>query len=265
MLFDNISNWVHCNYHASYLLGISAIACAAWSLDPKREKHGKYHLGAFLAALAFGVVAEPCVNVQSQRYGPALVRGTGKEKLVALTFDDGPSEFTEPLLDVLAEAGVKVSFFCEGRKILERPELVMRAYDEGHLVGTHSFSHRNLLFATPSSSREEIAKGAEALNDVLGVRPLWFRPPYGMRYPWTLLQARSEGMSAVLWSNCPRDWMRPGAEVIAQRVMEELQPGDVVLLHDGGGDRSQTVEAVRRLIVDIRDRGYEFVRVDQMR
>ncbi len=265
MLFDSIRDWVNCNYNVSYLLGISAIACAAWSLDPKRDKHGKYHVGAFLAALAFGALAEPCVNVENLRYGPALVRGSGRERLVALTFDDGPSEYTEPLLDVLAEAGVKASFFCEGRKILERPDVVKRAYNEGHLVGTHTFSHRNLLFATPSLSRQEIAKAAEIVHDVLGVRPLWFRPPYGMRYPWTLLQARSEGMSAVLWSNCPRDWMEPGAEVLEQRVMEDLNPGDVVLMHDGGGDRSQTVEAVRRLIVDMREQGYKFVRVDQMR
>ena len=100
---------------------------------------------------------------------------------------------------------------------------------------------------------------------MLGHFPLWFRPPYGMRYPWTLLQARQSGLSSVTWSNCPRDWLMPGAKVIARRIINSAQPGDIVLLHDGGGDRSQTLLAVCFVIRYLRSRGYSFVRVDELK
>ena len=262
VMFNSICDWVNENYEISYILGVGSLALTAWALDPK--KRSKRAWGAFAAAVALGAALEPCVNVQSQTYGPVLSHGSRQVKQIALTFDDGPSEYTEPLLDLLAEEGVKATFFCVGQKVREFPDLVRRAEEEGHLVGTHSWSHRNLLGCLPAASRREIIGGAQAVDKVLGRYPQWFRPPYGMRYPWTLLQARQSGLSTVLWSNCPRDWLRPGAKVIARRVIGSLQPGDIVLLHDGGGDRSQTVTAVRFLIRYLLSQGYEFVRVDEL-
>ncbi|MDO5295679.1 MAG: polysaccharide deacetylase family protein [bacterium] len=261
-MFNSLCDWVNENYEVSYIVGVGTLALTAWALDPK--KRSKRAWGAFAAAVALGVALEPCVNVQSQTYGPVLSHGSRQSRQIALTFDDGPSEYTAPLLDVLAEEGVKATFFCVGKNVLQHPDLVRRAHDEGHLVATHSYSHRNLLGCLPAASRREINAGAQALDKVLGYRPQWFRPPYGMRYPWTLLQARQAGLSTVLWSNCPRDWLKPGAKVIARRVISDLQPGDIVLLHDGGGDRSQTVVAVRFIIRYLSSQGYKFVRVDEL-
>ena len=262
MLFTAIRDWVYENYEASYVLGVGALALTGWAVDPKHR--GKYALGAFAAAVAVGAALEPCVNVESQAYGPIVAHGSRYAREIALTFDDGPSEYTGALLDILAQEGVKATFFCVGKNVLERPKLVRRAVEEGHLVGTHSFSHKNLLGCLPAVSRAEIRAGAQTLEKVLGTRPLWFRPPYGMRYPWTLMQARSEGLSTALWCNCPRDWQCPGSKTIARRVINNLRFGDVVLLHDGGGDRSQTLEAVRCIIRVLRGRGYKFVRVDEL-
>ena len=135
---------------------------------------------------------------------------------------------------------------------------------EGHLVGNHTDTHPNLLFCSPGRARREIEAGTRVVAEVLGEPPRWFRPPYGFRYPWTLLHARSLGQSTALWSNCPRDWQRPGVEVLVRRVVESARPGDVVLLHDGGGDRSQTVQALPLLIRELRARGFRLVRLDRV-
>ena len=260
-MFD-LADWMNENYEASYVLGVGALSLAGWALDPKHR--GKRAAGLFAAAVALGIALEPCVNVQSQVYGPIVAYGSRNERCLALTFDDGPSEYTAPLLDVLAQEEVKATFFCVGSQVQQYPGLVRRIAAEGHLIGTHSFSHRNLLGCLPAASRREIIGGAKALESVLGSYSPWFRPPYGMRYPWTLLQARQAGLTSVLWSNCPRDWLRPGAKVIARRVVETAKPGDIILLHDGGGDRSQTVLAVRMLVRCLKSQGYRFVRVDEL-
>lgn len=260
---ESVRDWVYENYRASYVLGTGALALMGYLCDPKKRKG--LALGGYAAALAVGLALEPCVNVEDQRYGPSMSRGRFTKRCVALTFDDGPHGGNTPaILDVLAEEKVPATFFCVGANALRHPKLVRRMVAEGHLVGSHSYSHRNLLFTTPAQSKDEIAAGARALEKVTGTRPVWFRPPYGMRYPWTLLQARAAGMSTVLWSNCPRDWQCPGYKVIVRRVLDSILPGDIVLLHDGGGDRSQTVRALRLLIRALRMHGYSFVRVDKL-
>lgn len=263
MKIEQLRDWVYDNYRTSYVLGTGILAFCGWLADPKKRKG--LAVGGFAAALAAGAALEPCVDVADQRYGRVLSRGPMTKRTVALTFDDGPCpENTEAILDVLKEEQVKASFFCVGKLALEYPELVQREVAEGHLVGSHSFTHQNLLTIGPERSRRAIEAGAKSIEHVTGQSPMWFRPPYGMRFPWTLLQARSTGMSTVLWSNCPRDWQCPGHKVIAKRVIEKIFPGDIVLLHDGGGDRSQTVAALKLIIRILRRHGYAFVRVDEL-
>jgi len=258
-----IRDWVHENYRLAYVLGTGLLALGAWAVDP--EARVSLGLGAWATALALGAVLEPCVNVGSQLYGPVLSRGRTDRAVLALTFDDGPCPpQTTRILDVLAREKVQATFFCLGREVRRHPELVRRMAREGHLVGSHTENHCNLLFSTPGRSRREILEGHRSLALVLGRDPEWFRPPYGMRPPWTLNQARNLGMTTALWSNCPRDWQRPGAEVLARRVVDQARPGDVVLLHDGGGDRSQTVRALELLIPELRRKGFDFVRLDAL-
>ena len=262
-LFDKIQDWVYDNYQAAYVIGTGVLTLCGWLADPKRRT-GRA-LGIYAGVLAAGAVMEPCVNVTSQKYGPVLAKASTVRRVAALTFDDGPSaQNTAALLDVLKEEDAKATFFCVGENALRYPDLVKRIESEGHLVGSHTYSHRNLLACTPSKSWQEIETGIEAVETVLGHYPRWFRPPFGMRYPWTLLEARNLGQTAVLWSNCPRDWQCPGADVIARRVVSRIAPGDIILLHDGGGDRSQTISAVRTIIKALRAKGYEFVRADEL-
>ena len=260
-----IQDWVYDNYQAAYVIGTGILTLAAFAAMPEHLRNAKAFAGGYLAITALGALMEPCVDVESSVYGQVLSRGTDAEMKIALTFDDGPNPVNTPhVLDVLKEEGVKATFFCVGQQALNYPKLVKRIFDEGHLVGSHTFSHRNLLGCTPEESYKEIAFGIMAVSSVLNAPVTYFRPPYGMRWPWTMQQSEAMGQTAVLWSNCPRDWQLPGADVIAGRVIKKAGPGHIVLLHDGGGDRLQTIYALPEIIRTLRARGFSFVRADEL-
>lgn len=203
----------------------------------------------------------------SALFGPVLARLPGTERRLALTFDDGPTpEATPRLLDVLGEAGVHATFFLLGRHVERWPAVARRVYEEGHLVANHGFSHRRLHFAGPHTALDDIGRGGTVIADATGVRPAHFRPPHGVRSPFVTAAAASLGERTVGWTFAPRDWERPGSAEIARRVAHRARPGAIVLLHDGDaydphGDRLQTVEAVARLLPQLRELGYSIERL----
>ena len=264
MDFEDIKDWVYDNYQLAYVVGTGVLALGVWALWPGKRSLGAL-LGGYAAVLGIGAIWEPCVDVGSSVYGKVLARGGASELKIALTFDDGPHPENTPLiLGTLARLNVKATFFCVGENVKKYPDLVKRIKDEGHLLGSHTLSHRNLLSCTWGETKRQIGGGIEALSSVLGEEPVYFRPPYGMRYPWSMWESERLAQRAVLWSNCPRDWQLPGAEVIACRVIRRAQAGDIVLLHDGGGDRRQTAQALPKIVETLRERGFSFVRVDEL-
>lgn len=188
---------------------------------------------------------------------------------VALTFDDGPNEpYTSRILDILGRYGVRAAFFVCGRNVEAFPGSVRRAVTEGHLVGNHTLSHSKFLTLSGLAWWETL-ETAEIIRRATGIQPTFFRPPYGLPNPvfWACL--RRKGYRVVLWDVDGRDWERPPAAVLAGRIVGKTQPGAVILLHDGhnvlhGDDRSPTVEALPMIIGGLRDRGYQFVRLDEM-
>ncbi len=254
--WERLRDWVYENYRQAYMLGTWTIV---YTLTfPALH----WTVLIWLAVQALGWLLDPLVDPTSQRYGKTMVSG---QQGVALTFDDGPSPpVTGLLLDLLKRENVRATFFLIGENAVRHPELVKRMAAEGHLVGNHTQTHANLLTLSRAAGHAELESGSRSIASVLGEPPRYFRPPFGFRYPWTLRSARNLGQEPVMWSLNPRDFHDPGVDVIVQRVVDAVKVGSIVLLHDGPADREQTLEAVARLIPALRERGFGFVRLDEM-
>ncbi len=186
-------------------------------------------------------------------------------KLVALTFDDGPWPVsTEAILDILDSLDARATFFMLGGRIKAHPDLVRRIVADGHLAAAHGTSHRRFSALKPAQVRNEIVRGRELIRDVAGYDSPWLRPPYGAMDDEAWEAVRDTGARVVLWDVDSRDWKKRGAKKIARSVVKQVKPGSIVLLHDGGGDRSQTVEALPLIIRDLKERGYLFVTVQDL-
>lgn len=181
---------------------------------------------------------------------------------VALTFDDGPDPVDTPrLLDLLREKGVKATFFVVGKRADQYPEIVRRAWEEGHLVANHTWSHYSLFcFLTPRRLRAEIERGTESVRRSCGFRPQFFRSPVGLRHPLLAPYLEDAGLEYVSWSIRTRDTLTANSSVVARRILNKVTGGDIILLHDHlprGADAM--LEALPGVIDGLRERGFEFV------
>src|SRR5438067_1063706 len=184
---------------------------------------------------------------------------------IALTFDDGPNPYYTPqVLAVLQQYRVKATFFCIGRQVASYPDLVKKEYADGNLVGNHSWSHPNLALLSSDEIDSQINLTSNVIQQVIGVRPTLFRPPYGVVNARVLSKANLHGLTTIIWSDEARDWTTPGTSVIVSRILSLAGDGAIILMHDGGGDRSQTVAALPTIITTLRLRGYQFVTLQQM-
>jgi peptidoglycan-N-acetylglucosamine deacetylase len=181
---------------------------------------------------------------------------------VALTFDDGPDPVDTPkLLDLLREKGVKATFFVVGKRADQHPEIVRRAWAEGHLIANHTWSHYPLFcFLMPRRLRTEIERGAESIRRICGVRPRLFRSPVGLRHPLLAPYLEDAGLEYISWRIRTRDTLTTNSSVLARRILNKAASGDIILLHDrlpGGTDAM--LEALPVVIDELRQRGFQFV------
>ena len=184
---------------------------------------------------------------------------------VALTFDDGPwPYYTEQVLGVLRKYGIHATFFVMGRNAAAHPELVRQEAAAGHEVENHTWNHPYLARLGTDLALQEIAGTAAEVLFLTGRAPRYLRPPYGSVDQAIRLQAASVGEETLLWNVDPRDWALPGTWAIEQNVLAHIQDRAIVLMHDGGGDRSETVAALDALIPRLQALGYRFVTVQQM-
>ena len=194
-----------------------------------------------------------------------LFYGNSRLPEVALTFDDGPNPYyTSQVLAVLQHYRIKATFFCVGRQVAEYPDLVKQEYAAGNVIGNHSWSHPNMGLLSSSDISTQINLTSDTIQKTIGVRPTFFRPPYGVFNSSVLTQANLLGLTTVIWNDEARDWLRPGIDVISSRILGLAGNGAVVLLHDGGGDRSQTVAALPTIITTLQSQSYKFVTLQQM-
>ena len=194
-----------------------------------------------------------------------LYNGNAALPEIALTFDDGPNPYYTPLiLNILQQYHVKATFFCVGRLVAAYPGLVIQEYDAGHVIGNHSWSHPDMALLSAASIRLQLVSTSNTIQEATGVRPLYFRPPYGIMSVAVLTQAYQLGLTTVIWNDEARDWQLPGASVIVKRILGLARNGAIILLHDGGGNRSQTVAALPFIIRGLRSRGFQLVTIAQM-
>ncbi|MET7452631.1 polysaccharide deacetylase family protein [Streptomyces sp. NPDC005574] len=190
------------------------------------------------------------------RHEPFL-RMPGRGRTMLLTFDDGPDpRYTPHILDTLAEYEVHASFFVCGEMASYNKDLLARMADEGHVVGNHTWSHPLLTRLRRGRIRSEMERTSDVIEDACGERPEWFRAPYGA-WNRTVFQLGADlGMEPLAWTVDTEDWTRPGVRTIAGRVEKGAAPGVVVLSHDAGGNRAQSVRALRDYLPRLIDAGY---------
>ncbi|MDX3358956.1 polysaccharide deacetylase family protein [Streptomyces sp. ME02-6978.2a] len=186
-----------------------------------------------------------------------LLDMAGHGRTMVLTFDDGPHpRYTPQILDTLREYDVRATFFVCGEMAVEYKDLLARMADEGHLVGNHTWSHPLLTRMSRAGIRSEMTRTSKVIRNAYGERPLWFRAPYGAWNRATFRLGSDMGMEPLAWTVDTRDWTTPGTDVIVDRVEEGAAAGVVVLSHDAGGNRSQSVRALRRYLPRLLDSGY---------
>ncbi|GER67926.1 polysaccharide deacetylase family sporulation protein PdaB [Weizmannia acidilactici] len=188
------------------------------------------------------------------------------EKMVAITFDDGPDPvYTPQILDTLEKYHAKATFFVIGAHAEENPHIIQREVEEGHEVANHTYHHFS-RFAGKKVLAKELAQTSDTIQSISGYRPSLFRPVGGY-YNDTIIQTAIKGNYEVIlwsWHQDTEDWKRPGADKIARHVISSVRPGDIILLHDAGGDRSQTVKALDTILKFLTKEGYECVTVSEM-
>ena len=193
------------------------------------------------------------------------IKPTDGRKLVALTFDDGPAEkYTEAYLDILNRYGIHATFFNLGQSIEEYPDLAKKIVDQGSEVMSHTYQHQQLSKLDASALQSEFSNAFSMIKEKTGVDTTAFRPPYGDFKESTWLNSGGLASVSVLWNQDSLDWKRPGVDVIVKNSEKSVTSGSIILMHDGGGNRDQDVEALPRIIQDLQGQGYEFVTVTEL-
>jgi peptidoglycan/xylan/chitin deacetylase (PgdA/CDA1 family) len=184
--------------------------------------------------------------------------GLSAGKRVALTFDDGPGPYTHALLRTVRALNVRATFFVIGQEAIARGSLLRGIHRQGSELANHSLNHE----VYPSSA--SLARTSEIIRAATGFLPCRFRAPGDSIDSALVGRARAAGMTTVGWNVDPQDWRTPGTNAIQSRVVSAVQPGSIVILHDGGGNRSQTVAAVPGIVRELRSRGYKFATVTEI-
>jgi len=201
-----------------------------------------------------------------QFYGNIVPRVETNTKIVALTFDDGPTKNTAAILEILAELDVQATFFLTGNELVENPDEGRMIAQAGHELGNHSYSHSRMILKTPGSIREEIERTNELIRQTGYSGPLHFRPPYGKKFIALPRYLKSQGMKTIMWDVEPESnpEVAASAGAITTHVLENVEPGSIILLHVMYESRAETVKAVADIVTGLRAQGYEFVTVSNL-
>ncbi len=197
--------------------------------------------------------------------GSVISQGNDKRHEIALTFDDGPYPYyTAQILTILQRYQVHATFFCVGKNVQNYPVLVQQEYAAGNAVENHTWDHADLTRLSRLGIQREINNTSSIIQNTIGVAPILLRPPYGAINISVRAQIVQLHLVPVLWSVDTKDWQRPGTAAIINTALTRSTNGSIILMHDGGGNRAQTVAALPGIIESLRLRGYDFVTVPQL-
>lgn len=187
---------------------------------------------------------------------------SGKTSKIALTFDDGPGEYTLPVLDILKKYDAKATFFCIGKNIIMHPEIVRRTIAEGHVIGNHSFSHSPLFdFYRTHTIQSELRQTDALIEKYTGRKPRLFRPPYGVTTPSIRRAIEATKHLVIGWNIRSMDGVTKNKELILRRINRRIAPGGIILLHDTS---AETVSVLEQLLLTLRRLNYEVVPIEQL-
>ena len=257
------------------IVAVSVGSSGTW--DPEQLEQGaaaekpKLELEAQARAAA-AVIAEREDEIKAENAAidavlqttPVVSQAGAENKEVALTFDDGPSNFTGGMLDTLKKYDAKATFFALGNQINEFPLPLQRVVAEGHAIGNHTWDHTDLTTLSPKDVRGQLNDNSDAFTGRNLPAPKLFRPPYGAINDRVVDEARRAGMLTVMWSLDTNDYKLPAADVMAAQVLAEVEPGSIILMHDGGGDRTTTSAALPIILKGLKKAGYKMVTVPQL-
>ncbi|MFL5820574.1 MAG: polysaccharide deacetylase family protein [Solirubrobacteraceae bacterium] len=197
-------------------------------------------------------------------YTPYVSLGTPSRPEIALTFDDGPGLYTTQIVRTLVRNRAPGTFFVVGSQVATFHKALQEIIATGFPIGDHTFSHQSMTNLSATEQSAEIDQQAAAVRRYGAPSPRLFRPPYGSFDRASLELLRAKRMLMVLWTVDTEDYLRPGVEAIVRRVLQGAKPGAIIALHDGGGDRSQTVAAIPKIVRGLRARGYRLVTVPRL-
>jgi peptidoglycan-N-acetylglucosamine deacetylase len=197
-------------------------------------------------------------------YTPFVKEGAANGRDIALTFDDGPGPYTPGVLDMLEHLHVRATFFAIGMMERYFSASTVREIQDGDVVGDHTQTHPKMALLSAHDQREQLFEQLVRIEVLGGTRPTLFRPPYGSFNAVTMHELHALHMLMVLWSVDTGDYLQPGVEQIVTRALAGAHPGAILLMHDGGGDRSQTIAALPIIVDKLRARGFDLVTVPQL-
>ncbi|MGB3654515.1 MAG: polysaccharide deacetylase family protein [Rivularia sp. (in: cyanobacteria)] len=192
------------------------------------------------------------------------IKPAANKKVIALTFDDGPwKKTTRQTLDILKKNNIKATFFVVGSALQNNPELGKQIIAEGHAIANHTWNHW-YHFMNPQAAAMEIDRTTDLIYKVTGVKTNLFRPPGGHLSNGLVAHAKNKKYATLMWSADSRDFQRPAPAIMVNTVLKNARPGGIVLLHDGGGDRTRTIQALPTIIAKLKQQGYSFVTIPEL-
>jgi len=223
---------------------------------------GYYLLLFFIGIIWLGFTVWGAFDIRLGYFIPVIYRKKTNKKIIAITFDDGPTDFTPKALDLLEKYNAKATFFCIGKQIEKHPDICRRIYSEKHQLGNHSYSHTNSFgFFSTEKVREELQKTAFLLQEITGEKNHYFRPPFGVTNPHIAKAVKELGYQVIGWNIRSLDTVIEDENKILKRITNKLKPGSIILLHDTS---DKTIRVLEQLLLTLQKENYQMITINKL-